>query len=65
MYIIVGKRGGKNVFRMDDILIKDFKEIYYIKYLLCMMYGSKILVFIYYGINYWFSNVIIRDWLVL
>lgn len=65
IYIIVGKRGGKNVFRMDDILTKDFKETYYIKYLLCMMHGSKPLASTHYGINYWFSNATIRDWLVL
>lgn len=65
IYIIVGKRGGKNVFRMDDILTKDFKETYYIKYLLCMMHGSKTLASTHYGINYWFSNATIRDWLVL
>lgn len=50
---------------MDDILTKDFKETYYIKYLLCMMHGSKTLASTHYGINYWFSNATIRDWLVL
>lgn len=65
IYIIVGKRGEKNVFRMDDILTKDFKETYYIKYLLCMMNGSNTLASTHYGINYWFSNATIRDWLVL
>lgn len=59
------QKRGKNVFRMDDILTKDFKETYYIKYLLCMMHGSKTLASTHYGINYWFSNATIRDWLVL
>lgn len=64
-YLNRQKRERKNVFIMDDILTRDFRETCYIKYLLAMMYDSKTLASTHYGINYWFSNATITDRLVL
>lgn len=64
-YLNRQKRERKNVFIMDDILTRDFRETCYIKYLLATMYDSKTLASTHYGINYWFSNATITDRLVL